>query len=48
MGEVRYSSLKQQFPEIADALFDKTAKDAADRRDSYKRMEKMYGEMSSK
>ena len=45
LGEVRFSSLKQQFPETAEALFAKTAQDAADRRDSYKRMEKMCGEM---
>ncbi len=38
MGEVRYSSLKQQFPEQADALFDKTAKDAAERLTNYKRL----------
>ncbi|PHJ39584.1 pyruvate ferredoxin oxidoreductase [Desulforamulus profundi] len=31
MGEVRYSSLKQQFPDQAEALFDKTAQDAAER-----------------
>ncbi|SMC79612.1 pyruvate:ferredoxin (flavodoxin) oxidoreductase [Sporomusa malonica] len=44
MGEVRYSSLKKLFPEQADELFDKTAKDAAERRDSYKRLAKMYNE----
>lgn len=38
MGEVRYSSLKQQFPELADDLFEKTAKDAAERRATYKRL----------
>jgi len=38
MGEVRYSSLKKQYPEQADALFDKTAKDAAERLTSYKRL----------
>ena len=48
MGEVRFASLKQQFPDQAEALFDKTANDAAVRRDSYKRMEKMYGEMTAK
>ncbi|BBB90103.1 MAG TPA: pyruvate:ferredoxin (flavodoxin) oxidoreductase [Methylomusa anaerophila] len=47
MGEVRYSSLKQQFPAQADALFDKTAKDAAERLDTYKRLAKMYDELSS-
>ncbi len=44
MGEVRYSSLKKLFPEQADELFDKTAKDAVERRDSYKRLAKMYDE----
>lgn len=44
MGEVRYASLKQQFPDQADALFDKTAKDAAERLDSYKRLAKSYDE----
>lgn len=38
MGEVRYSSLKKQFPEAADALFEKTEKDAKDRLESYKRL----------
>jgi pyruvate-ferredoxin/flavodoxin oxidoreductase len=38
MGEVRYSSLKKQFPEIADALFAKTEKDAQERLDNYKRL----------
>ena len=42
MGEVRYASLKRQFPEIADALFDKTAKDAAERRESYKLKAKSF------
>jgi pyruvate-ferredoxin/flavodoxin oxidoreductase len=42
MGEVRYASLKQQFPAQADRLFDKTAKDAAERLDSYKRLVKTY------
>lgn len=40
MGEVRYSSLKKQFPDVAEALFDKTAKDAAERLDNYKRLAK--------
>jgi pyruvate-ferredoxin/flavodoxin oxidoreductase len=38
MGEVRYSSLKKQFPEQAEALFDKTAKDARERLAGYKRL----------
>ncbi|HWR40152.1 MAG TPA: pyruvate:ferredoxin (flavodoxin) oxidoreductase [Patescibacteria group bacterium] len=40
MGEVRYASLKQQYPDQADALFDKTANDAAERRASYQRLAK--------
>jgi pyruvate-ferredoxin/flavodoxin oxidoreductase len=40
LGEVRYASLKQQFPDHAEALFEKTAKDAAERRESYKRLAK--------
>jgi len=42
MGEVRYSSLKRQFPDVADALFEKTALDATERRDSYKAKQKSY------
>ncbi|MDR3588090.1 MAG: pyruvate:ferredoxin (flavodoxin) oxidoreductase [Negativicutes bacterium] len=38
MGEVRYSSLKKQYPDLAEALFDKTAKDAAERLANYKRL----------
>ena len=38
MGEVRYSSLAQQFPDQAEALFDKTAKDAAERLAGYKKL----------
>lgn len=37
-GEVRYSSLKRAFPEIADELYKKTEKDAKMRLDSYKKM----------
>ncbi|HMM19207.1 MAG TPA: pyruvate:ferredoxin (flavodoxin) oxidoreductase [Selenomonadales bacterium] len=44
MGEVRYSSLKQQFPEQAEVLFAKTAQDAKERLDTYKRLAKMYDE----
>jgi pyruvate-ferredoxin/flavodoxin oxidoreductase len=36
MGEVRYSSLKKQFPDMADALFEKTAQDAKERLEKYK------------
>jgi len=44
LGEVRYASLKQEFPEVADKLFDKTAKDAAERLDSYRRLAKSFDE----
>ena len=44
LGEVRYASLKQEFPEVADQLFDKTAKDAAERLDSYRRLAKSFDE----
>jgi len=40
MSEVRYSSLARQFPESAQALFDKAEKDAKDRRETYKRLAK--------
>ncbi|MBQ9486174.1 MAG: hypothetical protein IJU91_00005, partial [Selenomonadaceae bacterium] len=35
-GEVRYSSLKRNFPAMADELFAKTQKDAEDRINGYK------------
>lgn len=38
MGEVRYSSLKKAFPEVADALFAKTEEDAKERYESYVRL----------
>ena len=38
MGEVRYSSLKKQYPEQAEALFDKTEQDAKERLENYKRL----------
>lgn len=38
MGEVRYASLKTQFPDTADAFFDKTAKDALERLEGYKKL----------
>ncbi|GKX65443.1 pyruvate:ferredoxin (flavodoxin) oxidoreductase [Inconstantimicrobium mannanitabidum] len=36
MGEVRYSSLAKAFPEQAEALFEKTHKDAMERLEGYK------------
>ncbi|MDF2929719.1 MAG: nifJ 1 [Anaerospora sp.] len=47
MGEVRYSSLKKQFPELAEQLFVKTEKDAAERRESYKRLAKQIDEAAA-
>ena len=38
MGEVRYASLAKAFPEAAEALFEKTEKDAMERLESYKRL----------
>jgi pyruvate-ferredoxin/flavodoxin oxidoreductase len=38
MGEVRYSSLAKAFPEAADALFEKTQKDAMERLEGYKKL----------
>ena len=38
MGEVRYASLAKQFPEAADALFEKTQRDAFERLDNYKKL----------
>jgi pyruvate-ferredoxin/flavodoxin oxidoreductase len=37
-GEVRYATLKKQFPEVADKLFERSAADAAARLASYKRL----------
>ncbi|WP_455655154.1 pyruvate:ferredoxin (flavodoxin) oxidoreductase, partial [Phascolarctobacterium sp.] len=38
LGEVRYSSLLKQYPETAEALFEKTERDAKERLDNYKRL----------
>ena len=37
-SEVRYSSLKRTFPEIADELFKKAEKDAKARYEKYKKL----------
>ncbi len=37
-GEVRYTSLVQSFPEIADELFEKAEKDAKERYEKYKKL----------
>ena len=38
MGEVRYASLKKQYPDTAEALFAKTKADAMERLGNYKRL----------
>ncbi|SDD90911.1 pyruvate:ferredoxin (flavodoxin) oxidoreductase [Sporomusa acidovorans] len=38
LGEVRYSSLKTQFPDTAEQFFDKTAKDALEKLEGYKKL----------
>jgi pyruvate-ferredoxin/flavodoxin oxidoreductase len=38
MGEVRYSSLKKQFPEVANVLLEKTELDAKERIERYKQL----------
>ncbi|CQR73388.1 Pyruvate-flavodoxin oxidoreductase [Sporomusa ovata DSM 2662] len=38
MGEVRYSSLQKLFPDIADALFEKTEQDAKERWEKYRQL----------
>ena len=43
LGEVRYSTLKQQFPDMAEALFEKTEQDAKERRENYKRLADLRG-----
>jgi pyruvate-ferredoxin/flavodoxin oxidoreductase len=40
-SEVRYTSLKQTFPEVADELFAKSEKEATERYESYKKMADM-------
>ncbi|MBQ9377925.1 MAG: pyruvate-flavodoxin oxidoreductase, partial [Schwartzia sp.] len=37
-GEVRFSSLKRAFPEIADELYAKTERDAKARLDGYRKL----------
>lgn len=38
MGEVRYAALAKAFPEAAEALFEKTEKDAIERLENYKKL----------
>jgi len=40
LGEVRYASLKQLFPDQADQLFEKTEEDARERHETYKKLAK--------
>ena len=41
MGQVRYASLAQEFPEICDRLFEMTERNAMERYDNYKRLAEM-------
>ena len=41
MGEVRYASLKKQFPEVAGQLFQRAEKEAVDKIDYYKKLNDM-------
>ena len=43
-SEVRYASLKQNFPEIADSLFDQAEKEARQRYNAYKALAEMGAE----
>ncbi len=42
MSEVRFTSLKQEFPEIADELFEKAEEDVRERYETYRRLEKSF------
>ena len=42
LSEVRFTSLKQEFPEIAEQLFEQAEEDARDRYETYKRLEKSF------
>lgn len=42
MSEVRYTSLQQTFPEIAEEYFEQAEKDARERFEAYKRLEASY------
>ena len=41
MGEVRYASLKKQFPEVADELFERAEKEAKEKYEYYEKLSKM-------
>jgi len=38
MGQMRYSSLEREFPEVADKLFEMTEEYAKERYEGYKRL----------
>ncbi|SDF14307.1 pyruvate-ferredoxin/flavodoxin oxidoreductase, partial [Sporomusa acidovorans] len=40
LGEVRYSALKQQYPDLAENLFEKTEQDAKERLGNYRSLAK--------
>ena len=42
LSEVRFSSLKKTFPDLAEDLFEKAEEDAEERYQSYKRLENAY------
>ncbi|MDO4568006.1 MAG: pyruvate:ferredoxin (flavodoxin) oxidoreductase [Clostridia bacterium] len=41
MGEVRYTSLQRQFPEVADVLFERSEQEAMDKIEYYKKLSDM-------
>ncbi len=41
LGEVRYATLQNQFPEIAEELFERAEKEASDKLDYYKKLSEM-------
>jgi len=47
MGEVRYASLLQDFPGVAEALFEQTEKEAKERYEAYKIMAE-HGQQAAK
>ena len=42
LGEVRYATLKKQFPEVADQLFDRAEKEAKEKFDYYQKLSDMH------
>ena len=41
MGEVRYTSLQRQFPEVAEQLFERSEQEAMDKIAYYKKLNDM-------